>query len=169
MNPIRAFTILVLCTMLATACAPEPVGTPVPIPELTPTIGKTAGGGCLMNTPERIQPSPLVKKVTMAEGTKDANEPNNPTGVFGTGATFFVILGIEGAPAQTKFKAVWYATDTKGVAPCNARIGDAEQEADGTRNVVFKTSPQQPWAIGSYRVELFVNGVLSHIVNFVVR
>ena len=165
----RALALLGLALFLA-ACDAEPVGTPAPMPELTPTLGKTAGGGCVANTPERIAPSPLVKKVTLAEGVKgDAAEPNNPTGVFSPSATFFAILGVENAPAKTKFKGAWYATDTKGVAPCNTRIGEFEVEADGTRNIAFNAKPDSNWAPGSYRVELFVNGALSHIVNFVVR
>ena len=164
-------TLLVLVALLAlaSACASEPQNTPAPIPELTPTLGKTAGGGCLANTPERIQPSTLVKKVTMAEGVQGSNEPRNPTAIFAPNSPFFAILGIESAPAKTKFKAVWYATDTKGVAPCNARIGDSEQEAEGVANIVFTTKPEGAWAAGAYRVELFVNNTLSHIVNFVVR
>ncbi|MBI3536143.1 MAG: hypothetical protein HY070_01055 [Chloroflexi bacterium] len=152
------------------ACGAEPVGTPVPIPELTPTLATTAGGGCVANTPQRISPSALIKKVTMAEGVKgDQVEAQNPTGIFNSTATFYAVLAIENAPAKTKFKAAWYATDTKGVAPCNAKIGEYELETDGTRNINFNATPDNRWALGSYRVELFVNGIFSHVVNFVVR
>ncbi len=125
------------------------------------------------NTPvpqNQPKPSGLVKQVTMALNSKpDTKEAVSPTNEFKPDAIFHAVVSLQNAPANTKLKATWYATDVGSAAPANTEIDTVEVTADGTRFVDFTLAPSQAWPIGKYRVEIFVNGALDRVVNFTVK
>lgn len=128
-------------------------------------------GGCPPLPPPAIQPSGIIASVTMAlDATSDLKEPVNPTTVFSTNATFHAVVRIQNAPVNTKVGLVWYVTDAGNAAPCNTRLGDPfELAADGTRNIDFTLKPPTAWPAATYRVQVYVNGVLDRVVNFSVK
>ena len=116
------------------------------------------------------QPSGLVASVTMAEDAKaDTKEPINPTVVFKPSATFHAIVAIQNAPANTKFGATWYTVDVGSAAPPNQKIDSTELTTDGSRNIDFTLRPKSTWPVGTYRVEITVNGVLDTVKTFSVQ
>jgi hypothetical protein len=116
------------------------------------------------------KPSGYVNTVTMAEGVQgDTKEPSNPTVVFKPSATFHAIVRTQNAPANTKFKASWYAVDIGSAAPPNSLIDETELATDGSRNIDFTLAPQTVWPVGAYRIEIAVNGVLDTVKTFNVK
>lgn len=116
------------------------------------------------------KPSNFVSSVTMAQDTQGANkDPMNPTTTFGPNSTFHAIVRTQNAPANTKFKSVWYAVDVGSAAKPNTLIDETELATDGTRNIDFTLAPSTAWPPGSYRVEISVNGMLDTVTNFSVK
>lgn len=114
--------------------------------------------------------SGFIKEVTMAQGVRgDLRDPVNPTIVFQPNSIFHAVVAIQNAPANTKFKAVWYATDIGDPAEANKLIDATELTTDGTRNIDFNLTPTTKWPPGKYRVEISVNGVLDRVVDFSVK
>lgn len=116
------------------------------------------------------KPSGYVNNVTMAEGTQgDAKDPVNPTVVFKPSATFHAVVRTQNAPANTRFKAVWYVVDVGSAAAPNTLIDDTTLATEGSRNIDFTLAPNTTWPVGTYRVEISVNGVLDTVKTFSVK
>jgi hypothetical protein len=105
----------------------------------------------------------IITGITMALGTKGIEkEPENATNVFKPTDTFHAVVSIADAPQNTRFKASWYLvkSDSGDFAP-NTHIDTTELTTEGTRNIDFTLTPTNPVPPGTYRVELWVNGVLD--------
>ena len=85
------------------------------------------------------------------------------TDVFATNESFYLIVDLTNAPADTVSKAVWYAANVVGV-DANTLIDEAEFQGNG--EVTYDLSNDGPWPIGTYKVEVYVNNVLDRIVQF---
>ena len=117
----------------------------------------------------RTESSGLITKVTMAEDIQGTNkDPVNPTKVFTKDATIHAVVAIK-ASANTAFKAVWYANDTNGAADCNTKIDETTLSTSGTRNIDFNLKPDSSWAVGSYRLEVYVDGTLDTITYYSIK
>lgn len=116
------------------------------------------------------KPSGFVKNVVLAEDAQGANkDPINPTTTFKPKSVFHAVVQTDKAPANTKFAAMWYAIDVGSAAAPNSLIDTTELSTDGTRNIDFSLSPASQWPLGSYRVEIYVNGTLDTIKTFSVK
>ncbi len=124
--------------------------------------------GCPAATTQAQKPSGLIAKVTLAERTKEDNEPVNPTAEFLANETISAIVEIANTPANTKIKTVFSALDAGNSSICNAKLGEAEQVVEGSKRILFTQKPASPWALGKYRVEIYVNDALAHTTNYVV-
>ncbi len=165
---LRAIYMLALtASLFFSACAP--VSTPLP-PEPTAAPTATIAATPTGNNAAAPKPSGFIAKVTMAEDAgKELAEPVNPTTVFKPTSIFHAITTLNNAPAKTKFKAVWYAVDVGNVVPPNTVIDQSDLETEGSRNLDFFLKPETKWPVGTYRVEIFVNGVLDQVANFSVK
>ncbi len=116
------------------------------------------------------RPSGYISAVTMAEDVKGEDKaPVNPTIVFKPTAAFHAVVATQNAPANTTFKASWYVTDVGSAAAPNTLIDATELTTDGSRNIDFSLKPKTQWPAGTYRVEVFVNGVLDTVKSFSVK
>ena len=130
--------------------------------------GTAALGGCPPATTQPHKPTGLLAQVIMAEGAGANNEPVNRTGEFLSKEVIFAVVSITNAPANTKFRAVFYAVDAGDGAQCNIKLGESEQSASGSKNLAFKLQQSKDWLLGTYRVDMYVNDVLDHTANYVV-
>ncbi len=116
------------------------------------------------------KPSGLIKNVVLAEDAKgDTKEPVNPTTTFKPAAIFHAVAQTQNAPANTKFTATWIAIDVGTAAAPNTVIDTTETTTSGTRNIDFSLKPTTQWPLGSYRVEVYVNGTLDTVKTFSVK
>ncbi|MBI4790148.1 MAG: hypothetical protein HY782_24195 [Chloroflexi bacterium] len=135
----------------------------------TPLRGTVAASGCPPATTQAQKQSGWIAQVIMAEGAKgEEKEPVNRTGEFLANEIVHAVVGIKDAPANTKFRAVFFAVDAGGSTICNLKLGESELAAGGSRNLDFELKPANPWALGKYRVDLYVNNTLDHTTNYVV-
>jgi hypothetical protein len=105
------------------------------------------------------QLSGYILDVTLAQDVQGANmDPVGVTTVFGPGDTIHAVVSILNAPKGTKFKADWYVVDIGDASQANKLIISSQLTADGTRNLDFKLSPTSQWPVGTYRVDISVNG-----------
>ena len=150
---------------------PAPTQPPMadtPVPEVQPTDAAASGSCPALDLSPKA--SGIISKITMAEDVKGANkDPVNPTKVFAGDVTIHAVASTKNAPAKTAFKAVWYATDTLGVAACNTKISEFSVATDGTRNIDFTLKPDSKFPVGTYRVEVYVNGKLDSIGDFSIQ
>lgn len=135
----------------------------------TPQRTGTVTGGCPPATTQPHKLSGWVSKVIMAERTTgEAKEPVNPTGEFYRNETIHAVVTIKEAPPNTKFRAVFFAVDAGDSTLCNVRLGESEFVTGGSRNIDFALPPGKDWALGKYRVDIYVNEALDHTANYVV-
>ncbi len=153
-------------------------GTPLPadqsataMPEAQQPVQENSGGSGACEAPNlEVKSSSLIEKVTLAQNVEDETmAPLNPVESFGTSDIFHAVLSIKDAPANTVFKSAWYAQDVGTASACNTLIDSNELTTDGTRNVDFNLTPESAWPVGTYRVELFVNGELASMQIFSVK
>jgi hypothetical protein len=164
---LAAILFLSACDALPMLAPPTSFPTSTPFPKMVAT---QSASKCAPHTVQPLKPSNFVSEMMMAEGAGANGEPVNRTGEFLGRETIHAIVGIKNAPANTKIRARFYALDAGDSAQCNVQLGEAEQIASGTRYLDFALAPTpgKTWSLGKYRVEIFVNGALDHIANFVV-
>ncbi|HMD90677.1 MAG TPA: zinc ribbon domain-containing protein [Anaerolineaceae bacterium] len=172
MPPSTLATIEAMSTQVISTSIPGLMSQSTPEPNSSApqdTSVPQVNGACSY-TPPAITASGIISKVTMAENTQGANkDPVNPTKVFQTSATIHAVVAITNAPANTRVKAIWFATSAESV-DCNTQVGQPyELTTDGSRNIDFSLAPTTTWPTGSYRVEIYVDDNLDQVVDYTVQ
>lgn len=168
-------TVIVTAEPVETKEAPASETSEAPVSEGTSEAGpteasSTQSGACPFPELPEAQPSGLINQVTMALNVQgDDKQPADPTTEFKPTDGFHAVTAVTDVPANTVFKAVWYAEDTNGAAECNTYIDETEITTEGTRNIDFTLTPTSAWPVGRYRVELYVDGALDQYVAFYVK
>jgi len=81
----------------------------------------------------------------------------------------YAVIHIQNAPTNTKFKGLWCVTDVGQAALPDTMVGGSELSTDRTRDMYFSLVPATQWAVGKYRFEIYVNGVLDTVRQFRVK
>jgi hypothetical protein len=86
---------------------------------------------------------------------------------FSQDETFYCLVELANAPDDTTLKAVWTAISAEGTDP-NFLIDESElTTGDGT--VTFNLTNDGLWPIGTYKVDLYLNGEIDRALTFEVR
>lgn len=167
-TPERTMNFTVQEPVAQSSSSAIPSAPPPPTTTRTAVSSSSASSSSIASSAQP-KPSGFVNNVTMAQDTQGANkDPLNPTTVFGPNSTFHAVVRTQNAPANTKFKSVWYAVDVGSAAAPNTLIDETDLTTDGTRNIDFTLAPSTNWPNGSYRVEIYVNGILDTVKLFTV-
>jgi len=135
-----------------------------------PTGSSQTSGSCPPPPAVALTAPGFPLKVTMAENAQgEAKDPVNPTNTFKSTATFHAVVHTDNAPNATKFGAAWFASDTGGIAGCNSAIDATTLESSGTRNIDFTLAPTGKWPVGTFQVQIIVNGKVAAVQNFSVK
>lgn len=116
---------------------------------------------------------PGISRVVLATATQGDNK--DPLGVTDTFAPvqqiFHAVVSVAALPDNTKVKAVWYVVNVGTASDVNSLIDQFELTASGTQNLDFTLTvgPTGKWPVGSYKVEIYVNGILARTVPFQVK
>jgi uncharacterized RDD family membrane protein YckC len=102
---------------------------------------------------------------TLALGASPTHEPINPTTIFSPDApVIYVAFRASQVPAGSRLKAVWTVVNVGAVAPPNSKLAESTLVLPGAAPGSFRfTRGSQPWPVGDYKVELYLNdqGVLT--------
>ncbi len=95
---------------------------------------------------------------------------------FSSSDVFYVVADLNNAPAGTIVEAKWYVVNVPGYdsglveTDASNVLTVSESEAPFTGTLSFSlTSLDGGWPAGGYRVELYLNNVLTHTVDFSVQ
>lgn len=135
-------------------------------------LGPILGGSGPATTPTAAAVGNVVTNAIMAKDVSGSNfEPVGITDSYPADQKpFHAVVTIKGAPANTKFRAVWTAVDVGSVAAPNTRIDETDLTSSGSRNLDFTLTPDgDAFPPGKYKVEIYVNDKLDRAVNFTVQ
>jgi hypothetical protein len=110
----------------------------------------------------------LIKPVEVSVSTSTGGSAMN---MISAGALQIVARWrTHGVPKNSKIRAVWIAEDTGGVAPPEYQVDEATATVPASDAVgTFTLSrPEDGWAQGKYRVEIFLNYVLAETLNLTI-
>lgn len=107
-------------------------------------------------------------KIASAKLAADEAGTQETTGFAQDQKTFYCIVQLANAPEDTKLKAVWTAVEVEGEQP-NTLIDQAETTAGNQNQFTFSLTNDQPWPIGKYKVDLYLNDKLDRTLEFEVR
>jgi len=91
-----------------------------------------------------------------------SGSPENTT-VFAQDEVFYLVVDVADGADTTAVKATWIAVDVEGADP-NLTINETDFQGSG--EITFDLSNDQPWPLGSYRVEVSVDGVNQGGLDF---
>ena len=112
----------------------------------------------------------FIKSVTMTKEVKgDKFEPGDATTVFGPNDVIHAVVAIRKAPKGTVFEARWTVQDVGDAAEPGQEIDVVEATAEGNRNIDFDLKPTSRWPVGTYSVEISVDGAPIERVAWTVR
>jgi hypothetical protein len=105
--------------------------------------------------------------------TAKDQDGNQPTSVFSTTDTVYVVSDLSNGVKGNTISSKWYAVDVADTEP-NLLIDEADipiEDDSFTGNIYFYFPPplDGQWPVGSYKVEVYFNGVLTSTVNFTVQ
>jgi len=124
------------------------------------------GAGVLLRSPAVASVSVTA---TLARDATREHQAVDPTTRFPPSAgAFVVVFRAEGGKSGDEVKSVWYAVDVGNAALPNTRIDEAGVTLDAPDQAgTFRLRRgQNPWPVGQYKVELYVNGDLAETLDF---
>ena len=86
-------------------------------------------------------------------------------------AEIFLTAQMDDVKAGSKVTIIWVAVDTKGVAPANYTIDKVDLDVTDGMNVLDGniTKPTAGWPVGTYRVDIAVDGTVASSADFEVK
>ena len=119
------------------------------------------------NTPPPTEaPLPTGAAINMAYMARD-EEGYEETTSFSPYETFFAIVELVDAPADTRVEAVWVAVEVPDTEP--NYVIDQTELTSGSDILTFSLTNDQPWPNGKYKVDLYLNGMPDRTIGFLVE
>ncbi|MFN8383193.1 MAG: hypothetical protein U0V02_14710 [Anaerolineales bacterium] len=91
----------------------------------------------------------------------------NRTTVFAQDEIFYCIIQLANAPDDTTVKVVWYAVNAQNTDP-NLLI-DQVEATSGDGIIPFNLTNNGSWPLGTYKAEIYLNGMLDRTLDFEVQ
>ncbi len=101
-----------------------------------------------------LSPTPGASNFYMASDV----DGNNKTTVFSPNDDFFVFFDVAGIEVGTNFQSRWYALDVEGQDPNEPFQTIDYAYEEGISSIYFQMTSAEPWPVGSYKVEVYMNG-----------
>jgi hypothetical protein len=110
-----------------------------------------------------------ISDAVMATDTQGDNfEPVGATDTYAVDqAVFHAVVTVANAPSDTTVKVVWTAVDVGDAAEPGTVVDETEVTVEGSRNIDFTlTSDSGQWPVGTYKVDIYLDGDLDRTLNF---
>ena len=91
----------------------------------------------------------------------------NRTTTFGADATFYAKADLESAPEGTLVEGSWVEVEAEGQEP-NYEIDRTPLET-GSNRLNFSLAMPNPWPLGAYAFDLYLDGALDRRLDFTVE
>lgn len=101
-----------------------------------------------------LSPTPGASNFYMATDV----DGNNKTTVFSPDNDFFIFFDVAGIEVGTSFQSRWYALDVEGQDPNEPFQTIDYAYEEGITSIYFQMTSAEPWPVGSYKVEVYMNG-----------
>ena len=109
-----------------------------------------------------------VSTARVSDAYMSADEGGDqPTDAYAQDSVFYSQVDLQNAPEDTALRAVWTVVDAQDTDP-GLVINETEYET-GSGRVYFTLSNDDLWPIGTYRVEIYLNGELATSLDFSVQ
>ena len=82
----------------------------------------------------------------------------NRTNVFSTTDDFYVFFNVSDVEPGTTFQSRWYALNVAGQDPNEPFRTIDYVYQEGVENIYFQLTSAEPWPVGNYKVEVFMDG-----------
>ena len=92
---------------------------------------------------------------------------NDRTTVYAQDAIFYAQVDLQNAPDDTVLKAVWTVVNAQDTDP--GFIINETEYTTGSDLIYFTLSNPDLWPIGTYKVEIYLDGELVNTINFSVQ
>ena len=115
------------------------------------------------------QPGGLITKVTLAKDSDPQTyEAIDPTIEFSQGDTIHAVVAVKNAPSGTVFTVKWLTVEVADPTKNDYLIDTTETMQAGSGNLDFTLTPDGLFLVGTYRVEIFVNGELDQLKTYTI-
>jgi len=85
-------------------------------------------------------------------------EGTNRTNAFSPSDDFYVFFNISGVEAGTAFQSRWYGLDLPDIDPNEPLQTIDYPYEEGVTKVYFQLTSAEPWPVGNYKVEIYMDG-----------
>jgi hypothetical protein len=113
---------------------------------------------CNAGAPATPTPTPFIPGVSNIYMATDVQGTNQTT-VFSPNDDFYVFFDVSGVDIGTNFQSRWYALDIEGEDPSVPFQTIDYAYEEGIGNIYFQLTNDQPWPVGNYKVEIYMNDV----------
>ena len=104
--------------------------------------------------------------ISAASMARDGDAKDKTT-EFGTKDVIYCVVDLANAPEDTRVRAVWIAVKCVG-APENHQVEESTMKSSGGQ-ISFKMELPNPWPVGSYKIDLYLNDKLDRTLEFQVK
>ncbi len=104
--------------------------------------------------------------------TAKDQDGTQPSTTFGVTDTIYVVGDLANGVAGNQITSRWYAENVPGVDPnffIDEAVVDVTEETFNGTIYFFFEPPTDGWPTGTYKVEVYFNGVPTGTVNFTVQ
>ncbi len=111
---------------------------------------------------------PTIESATLAKGS-DQNEAVDPTSIFAPDdLELHLVVKVADAVEGTSLKAIWHVVEVQDYEP--QVIDEVPYTLSGGENVAdFTLTNGQPWPVGKYKVDLYLNDNLVQTLEYEVQ
>lgn len=109
-----------------------------------------------------------ITSAEFARGYADGKATDVTTTFSPTDNPIHYVVTLSNAPDGTRVKVIWTAVDA-GDGQIKDQKLDESELTSGSGVLNFTLASQQPWPIGKYKVDLYLNDKLDRSADFVVQ
>ncbi len=112
--------------------------------------------------------SVTTANITNAHLASDENDTQQVNGYSPTDLGFYCYFDLNNAPGSTVVKGVWTLVSAEGYES-NSEIDSAEITGGDDTYYFSLGGSTDPWPVGTYRIDLYVDGSLVETIEFEVQ
>jgi len=109
-----------------------------------------------------------VSTAKVADAYMSTDEAGSaPATVFAQDAVFYAQVDLQNAPDDTVLKAVWSVVEAQETDP--GLVINETEYTTGSEEVYFTLSNNDLWPVGTYKVDLYLDGEVVRTIDFSVQ